>query len=193
MKTIPRIAIFASGSGSNAQRIAEYFSGTGILEIAGIFSNNPAAYVLERAKLLGIPSALFNRDTFYHSDSILSDLRSRQVDWIILAGFLWLIPENLLNAFPGRIINIHPALLPAYGGKGMYGMKVHQAVIDSGDSESGITIHHVNEHYDKGDIIFQARCLVANNDTPEILASKIHELEYAHFPEVIKHLVSGRD
>jgi phosphoribosylglycinamide formyltransferase-1 len=191
MKTIPRIAVFASGSGSNAQRIAEYFSDKGVLEIAAIYCNNPDAFVLERAKLLGIPSVLFNRDTFYHSDAILADLKNREVDWIILAGFLWLIPTNILAAFPGRIINIHPALLPAYGGKGMYGMKVHQAVIAAGDAESGITIHHVNEHYDEGDIIFQARCTIATDDTPELLASKIHELEYEHFPRVIQDLVAG--
>ena len=191
MKTIPRIAVFASGSGSNAQRIAEYFSDKGVLEIAAIYCNNPDAFVLERAKLLGIPSVLFNRDTFYHSDAILANLKNREVDWIILAGFLWLIPTNILAAFPGRIINIHPALLPAYGGKGMYGMKVHQAVIAAGDAESGITIHHVNEHYDEGDIIFQARCTIATDDTPELLASKIHELEYEHFPRVIQDLVAG--
>jgi phosphoribosylglycinamide formyltransferase 1 len=191
MKTIPRIAVFASGSGSNAQRIAEYFSDKGVLEIAAIYCNNPNAFVLERAKLLGIPSVLFNRDTFYHSDAILANLKNREVDWIILAGFLWLIPTNILAEFPGRIINIHPALLPAYGGKGMYGMKVHQAVIAAGDAESGITIHHVNEHYDEGDIIFQARCTIATDDTPELLASKIHELEYEHFPRVIQDLVAG--
>jgi phosphoribosylglycinamide formyltransferase-1 len=193
MKTIPRIAVFASGSGSNAQRIAEYFSDKGVLEIAAIYCNNPDAFVLERAKLLGIPSVLFNRDTFYHSDAILADLKNREVDWIILAGFLWLIPTYILKAFPQRIINIHPALLPAYGGKGMYGMKVHQAVIAAGDAESGITIHHVNEHYDEGDIIFQARCTVENNDTPEMLATKIHELEYEHFPRVIHNLLANKE
>lgn len=191
MKSIPRIAVFASGSGSNAQRIAEYFSGTGILEIACIYCNNPNAFVLERAKSLGIPSLLFDRETFYHSDIVLEDLRSRDVDWVILAGFLWLIPTYILKAFPQRIINIHPALLPAYGGKGMYGMKVHRAVIAAGDAESGITIHHVNEHYDEGDIIFQARCSIATGDTAENLAAKIHELEYEHFPRVIQNLVAG--
>ncbi|MFN8134714.1 MAG: phosphoribosylglycinamide formyltransferase [Bacteroidales bacterium] len=193
MKKIPRIAVFASGSGSNAQRIAEYFSGTGLLEIAAIYCNNPDAYVLERAKILGIPSVLFDRDGFYHSDNVLADMRSRDVDWVILAGFLWLIPAYILKAFPQRIINIHPALLPAYGGKGMYGMKVHQAVIAAGDAESGITIHHVNEHYDEGDIIFQARCSIATGDTPEDLAAKIHELEYEHFPRVIRDLVANKE
>jgi phosphoribosylglycinamide formyltransferase 1 len=189
MKIIPRIAVFASGSGSNAQRIAEYFSGSGMLEISAIYCNNPDAYVLKRARLLGIPYVLFNRDTFYNSDDILTDLKSRKVDWIILAGFLWLIPDSILKAFPQRIINIHPALLPAYGGKGMYGMKVHEAVIAAGDRQSGITIHHVNEKYDEGDIIFQATCQVQQGDTALTLAAKIHELEYEHFPIVINRLI----
>jgi phosphoribosylglycinamide formyltransferase-1 len=191
MKKIPRIAIFASGSGSNAQRIAEYFAGIDLLEISAIYCNNPDAFVLERAKLLKIPSILFSRDTFYNSTAILEDLKSRETDWIVLAGFLWLIPDYILQVFPNRIINIHPALLPKYGGKGMYGMKVHQAVIASGDPESGITIHYVNEHYDEGDIIFQARCIINPGDTPEILTAKIHELEYEHFPAVIGKLVNG--
>lgn len=191
MKIIPRIAVFASGSGSNAQRIAEYFSGTDMLAISAIYCNNPDAYVLERAKILGIPSVLFNRDSFYNSNAILVDLKRRKTDWIILAGFLWLIPESILKAFPQRIINIHPALLPAYGGKGMYGMKVHQAVIASGEPESGITIHYVNEYYDEGNIIFQATCRIQPGDTPEMLAAKIHELEYEHFPVVIEKLITG--
>jgi phosphoribosylglycinamide formyltransferase-1 len=189
MKSSPRIAVFASGNGSNAQRIAEYFAGPGMPEIAAIYSNNPDAYVLERAKLLGIPSVLFNRDTFYTKTSVLEDLKKRDIDWIVLAGFLWLIPNYILNAFPQRIINIHPALLPAYGGKGMYGMKVHEAVIASGDRQSGITIHQVNEHYDEGDIIFQATCQVQPGDTAEILAAEIHELEYEHFPRVIDRIL----
>lgn len=191
MNTSPRIAIFASGSGSNAQRIAEYFAGSGLLEIAAIYCNNPEAYVLERAKLLGIPSVLFNRNDFYHTTSVLDDLKNRETDWIVLAGFLWLIPGSILKAFPQRIINIHPALLPAYGGKGMFGMKVHQAVIANGEAESGITIHYVNEHYDEGNIIFQVRCPISKNDTPEMLAAKIHELEYEYFPVAIGKLVDG--
>jgi len=191
MKVSPRIAIFASGSGSNAKRIAEYFEGSGLLEITAIYCNNPEAYVLERAKLLGIPTVLFNRYNFYHTTSVLDDLKSREIDWIILAGFLWLIPESILKAFPQRIINIHPALLPAYGGKGMFGMKVHESVIASGEKQSGITIHHVNELYDEGDIIFQATCRIQPGDTPEMLATKIHELEYEYFPVVIGKLVCG--
>jgi phosphoribosylglycinamide formyltransferase 1 len=191
MKNTPRIAVFASGSGSNAQRIAEFFAGKGILEISAIYCNNSGAYVLERAKSLGIPSVLFNRNDFYTSSSILDDLKSRKIEWIILAGFLWLIPDSILKAYPHRIINIHPALLPAYGGKGMFGMKVHESVIAAGEKQSGITIHHVNEKYDEGDIIFQATCQIHPGDTPEILAAKIHGLEYEYFPVVIGKLVSG--
>jgi phosphoribosylglycinamide formyltransferase-1 len=193
MKTSPRIAVFASGSGSNAQRIAEYFAGSGVAELSAIYCNNPDAYVLERARLLAIPTLVFNRDTFYKGTSVLDDLRSREIDWIILAGFLWLIPDYMLKSFPQRIINIHPALLPSYGGKGMYGMKVHEAVIASGDKQSGITIHHVNELYDEGDIIFQATCQISSSDTPEMLAAKIHELEYEHYPYVIKELISRKN
>jgi len=189
MKTIPRIAIFASGSGSNVQRIAEFFDGKGLLEISAIYCNNPGAYVLERAKTAGIPSVLFNRNDFYNSSFILNDLKSRNIDWIILAGFLWLIPESILKVYPQRVINIHPALLPAYGGKGMFGMKVHKSVIAAGEKQSGITIHHVNELYDEGDIIFQATCQIQPGDTPEMLAAKIHELEYEYFPVVIGKLV----
>ena len=189
MNSPPRIAVFASGNGSNAQRIADYFAGSGLLEISAIYCNNPDAFVLQRAESLGIPSVLFNRDTFYNSKTILDDLKSRETDWIVLAGFLWLIPESVLKAFPQRIINIHPALLPSYGGKGMYGIKVHQAVIAAGDAESGITIHYVNEKYDEGDIVFQARCVINKGDTAEMLAGKIHELEYEHFPRVIGKLI----
>jgi phosphoribosylglycinamide formyltransferase-1 len=192
MNPIPRIAVFASGSGSNTQRIAEYFAGKGLLEISAVYCNNPEAYVLERAKILDIPAVLFNRNGFYQSTSMLDDLKSRKTDWIILAGFLWLIPDSILKAFPQRIINIHPALLPLYGGKGMYGMKVHESVIASGEKQSGITIHHVNELYDEGDIIFQATCQIQPGDTPEMLATKIHELEYEYFPVVIEKLITGK-
>jgi phosphoribosylglycinamide formyltransferase-1 len=181
-----RIAIFASGNGSNAQQIAEYFAGFSSVEISAIYCNNKKAFVLERAKALNIPSILFDKDTFYNSDSILSDLTAKKIDWIVLAGFLWLIPGNILKAFPQRIINIHPALLPAFGGKGMYGMRVHESVIASGYSESGITIHYVNENYDEGDIIFQARCRIDKIDTAETLAAKIHRLEHECFPRIIE-------
>ena len=185
MKSTSRIAIFASGSGSNAQRIAEYFSGSSSVEISAVYCNKPEAYVMERARSLGIPSVLFDRDTFYNQTVILDDLKSRGVDWIVLAGFLWLVPVYILKAFPQRIVNIHPALLPGYGGRGMFGMKVHQAVIEAGEEQSGITIHYVNEQYDKGDILFQSKCKLSREDTAETLAAKIHELEYEHFPVVI--------
>ena len=193
MNTKPHIAIFASGNGSNAQRIAEYFQDQKILDIAAIYCNDPKAFVIERARLLSIPSIVFDRDTLYNSISVIDDLRNRAVDWILLAGFLWLIPKNILKAFPGKILNIHPALLPAYGGKGMYGMKVHQAVIASGEHKSGITIHYVNEQYDKGDIIFQAHCPVLEHDTAEILATRIHSLEYEHYPKVIRELIEKKE
>jgi len=189
MTTLPRIALFASGNGSNVQRIAEYFQGKDILEIGAIYCNNPAAYVLERADQLGIPSILFNREMFLNSSVILDDLKTRQIDWIVLAGFLWLIPAYLIKAYPAHIVNIHPALLPKYGGKGMYGNKVHEAVIASGDAESGISIHYVNDRYDEGEIIFQARCPVTTEDKPESLASKVHSLEYLYYPQVIEKLV----
>ena len=189
MKTCPRLAVFASGSGSNAQRLAEYFAGSGIAEVSVIYCNNPDAFVLERARLLGIPAVLIKRDSFYNDISVLDDLKSREIDWVILAGFLWLVPDYILKAFPKRIINIHPALLPAYGGKGMYGMKVHQSVIAARESESGITIHYVNEKYDEGDIVFQAKCPIEKDDTPEMLAAKIHELEFEHFPRLIEKLI----
>lgn len=187
-----RIAIFASGNGSNFQRIAEYFEGNTGIEIAVLYSNRPDAYALERAANLGIPAVVFNRERFYHSADILTDMQSRHIDWIVLAGFLWLVPDNILLAYKDRILNIHPALLPRYGGKGLYGMRVHEAVVDAGDTESGITIHLVNEHYDEGQVIFQASCPVLPGDTAEDLARKIHLLEYEHFPRVIEKLVSKK-
>jgi phosphoribosylglycinamide formyltransferase 1 len=181
-----RIAIFASGSGTNAQRIIEYFNEHPVARVEIILSNNPGAYVLERARNAGIPSVCFSRKDFYESGYILDLLTVQGVSFIVLAGFLWLVPRNILDAWSGRIINIHPALLPKYGGKGMYGMKVHQAVIANGDKESGITIHRVNELFDEGEILFQARCPVEPGDTPETLAAKVHQLEYANFPFVIE-------
>lgn len=185
-----RISIFASGSGSNAENIVRYFSGSDEVECALILSNRPDAKVLDRAKRLGVPSMVFNRKEFYHSDIILERLLETGTDLIVLAGFLWLVPENLLRTFKDRIINIHPALLPKYGGKGMYGMKVHEAVKKSGDEVSGITIHFVNERYDEGEIIFQAECPVEQEDTPESIAEKVHELEYRYYPKVIEKLLN---
>jgi phosphoribosylglycinamide formyltransferase-1 len=183
-----KIAIFASGSGSNAENIALYFRGKENLNIETIYSNKADAYVLERAKKFNIPTKIFSREEFYSSDLILDDLKSKNIDLIVLAGFLWLIPQNLTQNF--TIINIHPALLPKYGGKGMYGSKVHEAVVSNGEKLSGITIHYVNEHYDEGQIIFQATCDVLPGDTADEVASKVHKLEYEHFPLVIEKLVS---
>lgn len=184
-----KIAIFASGSGSNAENIATYFKDTKELQISLILTNKEDAYVVERAKKLGVPCMIFSREDFYQTNHILNTLKQNSVDFVVLAGFLWLIPENLLNAYPNKIINIHPALLPKYGGKGMYGDNVHRAVVANGEKESGITIHYVNKEYDKGDIIFQAKCLVEPTDSPEMVASKVHELEYQHFPKVIEQLL----
>jgi phosphoribosylglycinamide formyltransferase-1 len=186
------LVLFASGSGTNVQRIAEYFASHPDVTIRKVYCNKPGATVLERAKNLNINTFVFNRADFYQSDRVLDELVQDHPDLIVLAGFLWLIPTPILDRFRGRIINIHPALLPKYGGKGMYGSHVHEAVISSGDPESGITIHHVNEQYDEGKVIFQARCPVFHDDTPETLAAKIHTLEYRHYPEVIERLLVSR-
>ena len=185
-----KIVLFASGNGSNVENIIQFFKNNTTVSIVGIFCNNPHAKVLERAENHKIKTTIFNKNEL-NGNLVLDKLKQLQPDLIVLAGFLLKFPENIIKEFPKKIINIHPALLPKYGGKGMYGMKVHQAVIAAGDTESGITIHHVNEHYDEGDIIFQARCSIAMGDTPENLAAKIHELEYEHFPRVIHNLVAG--
>ncbi len=186
-----RIAIFASGSGTNAQRIVEYFANHPTIKIELILSNKQNAYVLERAKKLNIPSIVFNREELKSKTGIISVLNEKKIDLVVLAGFLWLIPSPLIAAFSKKIVNIHPALLPKYGGKNMYGMKVHEAVIADGETESGITIHLVDELYDHGKVIFQVKCSIIKNDTPKILANKIHALEYAHFPVVIEKLLRG--
>jgi len=184
-----KIAIFASGSGTNAQRIAEYFANHPTIKIELILSNKQNAYVLERAKKLNIPAIVFNREELKSKTGIVSFLKEKKIDLVVLAGFLWLIPPAFIAAFSKKIVNIHPALLPKYGGKNMYGMKVHEAVIAAGETESGITIHLVDELYDHGEIICQAKCKICENDTAEILANKIHELEYVHFPRVIERLL----
>lgn len=184
-----KIIIFASGSGSNAERIATFFKDDKNIQVNLILSNNPKAGVLERAKRLQIPSIIFDREAFYHSEIVLDIIQNQNPDLIILAGFLWKFPENIIKNFPNKIINIHPSLLPKYGGKGMYGDFVHQSVIENKEPESGITIHYVNENYDEGTIIFQTQTEVSVNDTPETLAEKIHRLEYEHFPKVISSLL----
>ena len=182
-----RITIFASGSGTNAQNIIEYFADSDEIIIDSLWSNKEEAYALERAKKLGVDTFVFNRNQFYNSNEIIESLRKRSVDLVVLAGFLWLIPENMIENF--TIINIHPALLPKYGGKGMYGMNVHKAVVENKERESGITIHYVNENYDEGQIIFQAKCPVNETDTPENVASNVHKLEYEFFPTIIEKLL----
>ncbi len=187
-----KIAIFASGSGSNAEKIALYFANNKDIKISLILTNNKDAFVLERAKKLNVPSFVFNRKDLVGSDRVLHLLKEHDIDFVVLAGFLWLVPLNIIQEYKGKIINIHPALLPKYGGKGMYGMNVHEAVIKNKETISGITIHYVNEEYDKGDIIIQARCKVEDSDTPETLAEKIHELEHEYFPKTIEKIIKEK-
>ncbi|MGI9541859.1 MAG: phosphoribosylglycinamide formyltransferase [Cyclobacteriaceae bacterium] len=183
-----KIAIFASGSGTNAENICRYFEGHPRIEVALILTPNPQAGVLERAKTLGIPSVVFNRASF-REKAFLQTLAQYQTTFVVLAGFMWLVPSYLIESFPNRIVNIHPALLPKFGGKGMYGMHVHEAVLTAKEGESGITIHYVNQRYDEGKIIFQATCPVDEDDAPEHLAEKVHQLEYLHYPQVIEKLL----
>lgn len=184
-----QVVIFASGSGTNAENIIKYFKHTQKVEISGIFSNNPSAGVLNRAEKFSIKTYLFGREEFYNSKEILNILLKINPDLIILAGFLWIFPQNILHNFPNKVINLHPALLPKFGGKGMYGMKVHQAVLDKKEAETGISIHFVNEKYDEGEIIFQKSIPVDKKDSAEDIAKKIHQLEYEHFPKVIEKLL----
>ena len=186
-----KLAILASGNGTNAQQISEYFTDNKQVKVECIIYNRKAAYVAERAKKLGIPAIYFGRKDFFENGNVLSYLKKHNIDWIILAGFLWLVPEDILASFPNHVINIHPALLPKYGGKGMYGHHVHEAVIANHEKESGITIHIVDCHYDKGTILFQATCPLTEKDTPETLAEKIHLLEKEHFPAVIEKTILG--
>ena len=181
-----RVAIFASGSGTNAEKIFEHFRSHPDIEVVLLMSNNPAAFALQRAKNYDIDHAVFTRDEFRAGEKIQALLSGHGVTHIVLAGFLWLIPEYLLQSFPQRIINIHPALLPKYGGKGMYGSKVHEAVKSSGDLETGITIHLVNNQYDEGEILFQARCPIGKSHTTDEIAECVHQLEYEHYPRVIE-------
>jgi phosphoribosylglycinamide formyltransferase 1 len=184
-----QIAIFASGNGSNAENIARYFQNHDEIQVSIFLTNNPKAFVIERAKQLQIPCYTFNREEFYQSKTVLDLLKTYQIDFVVLAGFLWLIPQNLITAYSDKIINIHPALLPKFGGKGMYGDKVHQAVLLACEKETGITIHYVNEKYDAGKIISQYKCEVLETDTAETLARKVHRLEYKYFPKVIEEIL----
>ena len=192
MNTPIRLAILGSGNGTNAQQISEYFAGRTDVEVACIIYNKRDAYIAQRAKNLGIEARYFGRADFYDNGNVLRYLQQKKIDWVILAGFLWLVPEPMLDAYPNRIINIHPALLPAYGGKGMYGHHVHEAVVANHEKESGITIHIVDRHYDRGTTLFQARCSVTPDDTPDTLAAKIHLLEKEHFPRIIDQTINAR-
>jgi phosphoribosylglycinamide formyltransferase-1 len=185
-----RLAIFASGAGSNAENLIRHFENHADIRIGLVLSNCPTAPVLQRAGKLGVDTCVFGKTDFYHSDAVLRKLQEYHIDYIVLAGFLWLVPGNLLAAFPHRIINIHPALLPKYGGKGMYGMHVHRAVIANADKETGITIHRIDAEYDRGEILFQARCAVLPHDTPESIAARVHELEYRYFPGIVEQTIS---
>lgn len=188
--TKKNIAIFASGGGSNARSIIAHFKDSAIARVALVVSNKPDAGVLKIAAENGIPTAIIQRKPFYETDDLLEVLSTHHIDFIALAGFLWLVPQYLVAAFPKKIVNIHPALLPAYGGKGMYGMHVHSAVKAAGETESGMTIHYVNDHYDEGDIIFQAKVDLSETDTPEDIARKVLTLEHRHFPQVIETLLT---
>ena len=184
-----RLAILGSGNGTNAQQISEYFADRDDVQVACIIYNKHDAFIAERAKNLGIESHYFGRADFYENGAVMKYLQGKDIDWVILAGFLWLVPEAMLDAYPNRIINIHPALLPKYGGKGMYGHHVHEAVVAAGEHESGITIHIVDNHYDRGTTLFQARCTVTPDDTADTLAAKIHLLEKEYFPRVIDETI----
>lgn len=187
-----RLAIFASGNGTNAEAIIQYFNGHPTIGVALLVSNNASAYALQRAKNHNIPAIAFNRNEFTEGTTVRKHLQDAGVTHIILAGFLWLIPPYLLQAFPDKIINIHPALLPKYGGKGMYGSKVHAAVKEGREVETGITIHLVNDRYDEGRVLFQGKCAVQETYTPDDIAACVHKLEHEHYPRVIESWVLGR-
>ncbi len=184
-----RLAIFASGNGTNAEAIMEYFKNDARVKVVLVLSNNPSAGVLTRAARFGVPTKIFDRKQFRDSDEVVKWLRESDVTHLVLAGFLWLIPENILRAYAPHIVNIHPALLPKFGGKGMYGDNVHNAVVASNEKETGITIHEVNDKFDEGKILFQASCPVLSSDSAASIASKVHQLEHKHFPRVIKQWV----
>jgi phosphoribosylglycinamide formyltransferase-1 len=188
---VKKLAIFASGTGSNAQKIIDYFREHDLIEVSLIVSNKPKAGVLEIAQKEDIPFIVLSRDSFYKTQQLVQQLQTRQIDLIILAGFLWLVPDYLVKAFSDAIINIHPALLPKYGGKGMYGMHVHEAVKKNEETESGITIHYVNEHYDEGQIIKQVVCPLSQNDSPQEIRNKVLVLEHYHYPRVIEALANS--
>lgn len=187
---LTNIAVFASGTGSNARRLIEHFQNSPVARVSLVVSNKSDAGVLDLAREYGVATQVIDRAGFWDGADLLAGWRDKHIDFIVLAGFLWLVPRWMVQAYPGRIINIHPALLPKFGGKGFYGMRVHEAVLAAGETESGITIHYVNEYYDAGDIIFQARCPVETGDTPADLARKVQALEHRYFPVVVEDLIS---
>jgi formyltetrahydrofolate-dependent phosphoribosylglycinamide formyltransferase len=187
---VKNLVIFASGAGSNAQQIIHYFRDSESIRVALVVSNRPNAGVLNIAAKENIPVLIIEKERFFRGDAYINELRAVHCDLIVLAGFLWKIPQALIDAYPRSIINIHPALLPKYGGRGMYGQYVHEAVIQAGEMESGITVHYVDEHYDHGDVIFQAACPVLDDDDKETLAGRIHQLEHLHYPRVIEKLLT---
>jgi len=189
MNTLTKVAIFASGNGSNAENIADYFKNIDSITIDSFYANKADAYVIERAKNLGIHCSYYKNSDFREGSIVLDELQERGVSFIVLAGFLLKVPENIIKEFPNKILNIHPALLPKFGGKGMYGDRVHQAVKEANETESGITIHYVNECFDDGKIVFQAKCEVLENDSADGIAEKVHALEYRYFPEVIEKVI----
>lgn len=191
MSKAVRLAVFLSGSGTNAEKIFSYFQNHSTIEVGLVLSNNSQAFGLTRATKFNIPVRTFDKHQFRESEEVINWLRGERITHIVLAGFLWLIPENLIAAFPHRIINIHPALLPKFGGKGMYGVKVHEAVKASGEMQTGITIHEVDHHYDEGKVLFQAKCELQPTDTPQQIAAKVQQLEHAHYPAVIEGWVKG--
>ncbi|MFK7832420.1 MAG: phosphoribosylglycinamide formyltransferase [Winogradskyella sp.] len=187
-----RVVIFASGSGSNAENLIKFFHNSDTASVIQVLTNNPHAKVLDRCKKLNVSALSFNRIAFSKSEDVLDLLKASQPDLIVLAGFLWKFPEFILKAFPNKVINIHPALLPNYGGKGMYGIHVHEAVVKNKETETGITIHYVNENYDEGAIIFQTTCEVLSTDSAEDVARKIHLLEMEHFPRVVERVLQSQ-
>lgn len=186
-----RLAVFASGAGSNAQKLIDYFKDSTLATVALVVCNKPGAGVLTIAEREGIPSLLIEKEAFFRGDAYLPQLHEAGINFLVLAGFLWKIPQALIQAYPKRIVNIHPALLPKFGGKGMYGQYVHEAVLQAGEMESGITVHYVDEHYDNGDIIFQTACPVLESDTPKSIAQRIHQLEHLHYPRVVENVLKG--
>jgi phosphoribosylglycinamide formyltransferase-1 len=184
-----RLAIFASGTGTNAEEIIKHFKKHDKISVSMILSNNKNAYVLKRALKHRIPQFVFNRDAFYKEKLVDEVLRLNSIDFIVLAGFMWLIPERFVKSYPNKIVNIHPALLPKYGGKGMYGHHVHEAIVKNKEKESGITIHWVNEQYDDGAIIHQEKCAISPSDTPDDVANKVHQLEHEYYPKIIEKVV----